>query len=106
MASGPFCAPNSHKKISPLPVAPIGGCLQDATTAEVGYLKGENERLKQRGAELSLANMALKKGLGKGSTTASGTDEWTQSGSGKCSSWCGGPRLARRYGLVAPGPAP
>ncbi len=41
-----------------------GDSLRDATTAEVGHLKGENERLKQLVAELSLQNLTLKKSLG------------------------------------------
>ncbi len=40
-----------------------GESLRDATTAEVHQLKGENERLKQLVAELSLANLTLKKSL-------------------------------------------
>jgi len=38
-----------------------GNSLRDATTAEVGHRKGENERLKQLVAELSLQNLMLKK---------------------------------------------
>ncbi len=41
-----------------------GDSLRDATTAEVGHLRGENERLKQLVAELSLQNLTLKKSLG------------------------------------------
>ncbi len=41
-----------------------GDSLRDATTAEVGHLKGENERLKQLVADLSLQNLTLKKSLG------------------------------------------
>jgi transposase len=41
-----------------------GDSLRDATTAEVGHLKEENERLKQLVAELSLQNLTLKKSLG------------------------------------------
>jgi len=41
-----------------------GDSLRDATTAEVQHLKGENERLKQLVAELSLQNLTLKKSLG------------------------------------------
>jgi transposase len=40
-----------------------GNALRDATTAEVQHLKGENERLKQLVAELSLQNLTLKKSL-------------------------------------------
>jgi transposase len=40
-----------------------GDSLRDATTAEVGHLRGENERLKQLVAELSLQNLTLKKSL-------------------------------------------
>jgi hypothetical protein len=36
---------------------------RDATTTEVGHLRGENERLKQLVAELSLQNLTLKKSL-------------------------------------------
>jgi transposase len=41
-----------------------GDSLRAATTAEVQPLKGENERLKQLVAELSLQNLTLKKSLG------------------------------------------
>ncbi len=41
-----------------------GDSLRDATAAEVYQLKGENERLKQLVAELSLANLTPKKSLG------------------------------------------
>jgi len=41
-----------------------GDSLRDATTADVGHRKGENERLKQLVAELSLQNLTLKKSLG------------------------------------------
>ncbi len=41
-----------------------GDSLRDATTAEVQHLKGENDRLKQLVAELSLQNLTLKKSLG------------------------------------------
>ncbi len=38
--------------------------MRDATTAEGQPLKGENERLKQLVADLSLQNLTLKKSLG------------------------------------------
>jgi transposase len=38
--------------------------LRDATTTEMGYLKGKNERLKQLVADLSLQALTLKKSLG------------------------------------------
>ena len=41
-----------------------GDSLRDATTVEVHQLKGEHERLKQLVADLSLANLTLKKSLG------------------------------------------
>ncbi len=41
-----------------------GDSLRDATTAEGQPLKGENERLKQLVADLSLQNLTLKKSLG------------------------------------------
>ena len=40
-----------------------GDNLRDATTAEVRTLRQDNERLKQLVAELSLANLALKKSV-------------------------------------------
>jgi len=41
-----------------------GDTLRDATVVEVQHLRQENERLKQLVAELSLANLTLKKSLG------------------------------------------
>ncbi len=40
-----------------------GDTKREATSEEVEQLRGENERLKQLVAELSLANMTLKKSL-------------------------------------------
>ena len=40
-----------------------GGTKREATSEEVRQLREENERLKQLVAELSLANLTLKKSL-------------------------------------------
>jgi hypothetical protein len=43
----------------------LGDSNREATTEKVCHVCGENERLKQLVAVLSLANLALRKSLGK-----------------------------------------
>jgi hypothetical protein len=56
-------------------------CPAGGTSEEVQQLRQENDRLKQLVAELSSANMTLKKRLYWGCSIASGAGEWRRSGS-------------------------